>query len=172
MKFTILSVLVFICAFAYGHEYQEDQGSEVLLQDNKDSEALEDPRKPDDCWKPCKRKGGKCGFCGKYGACCRKGWNDPKVCDNKRANVGYHACQKIKNTQHLRKAKKGHLKGKLADCWGPCKKKGGFCKFCGCGGACCRKGWKNDPKECDNSIANKGYHACQYKESVTPLLHG
>ena len=59
-----------------------------------------------------------------------------------------------------------------SDCYGACGKKGGLCeKYCGVGGYCCRKGYRDCPKLAGD--ASPKHHTCVNAESkyVYKLLH-
>ena len=45
------------------------------------------------CWKPCKKKQGRCSYCGTRGMCCRKGWKDKSGgCDGTFGGKNHHNC--------------------------------------------------------------------------------
>merc|ERR1711998_37520 len=95
-----------------------------------------------DCWSGCNHKQGKCSWCGTGGICCRKGWKDKSNgCDGKLGIAGKgHVCVP---------APAGGLKNAGKDCWNGCNHKQGKCSWCGTGGICCRKGWKDKSNGCD-----------------------
>jgi len=110
-----------------------------------------------DCWNHgCGHRGGNCKAFGAGKACCRQGWNDPAEClHGKLGCKGRHCC--VNDATQF-------------DCWNHgCGHRGGKCKACGAGKACCRQGW-NDPAEClHGKLGCKGFHCCV--ESISEIPH-
>lgn len=68
-------------------------------------------------------------------------------------------------------AKTSMVRNEGADCWNKCGGNGktGYCDFCGTGNACCKKGHKPDPKECERAVAfQTNHHECVGLEVLHP----
>eukprot|EP00933_Yihiella_yeosuensis_P055621 TRINITY_DN5446_c0_g3_i1.p1 TRINITY_DN5446_c0_g3~~TRINITY_DN5446_c0_g3_i1.p1 ORF type:complete len:1148 (+),score=179.25 TRINITY_DN5446_c0_g3_i1:19-3462(+) len=124
-------------------------------------------REGQDCWTPCKQKGGYCQWCGEGKACCRKGAdNDPVEClgITSFSRSDQHVCVRppsmnVENYEELGSAVAPHPG---EDCWYKCKGAGFCSSMCGKGNACCRKGAHNDPPECSGVtyFSSSKHHVC------------
>jgi len=101
-----------------------------------------------------------CSYAQDYGVEIGKSWGklpEAKQTDwankNCDALVRGTACADTKMIAKLNQLLNGHANNE--DCWGSCGGKGGKCDWCG-SGACCRKGWNDDPDECKTA---QWYHS-------------
>ena len=148
-------------------EFVDEQSNDVEAEKKvEDLQADPSAQKPTtwNCWNACHKETGNCAACGTGGACCRRGWK-ADGCDPHTANHRHHSCQYrsvyVKVGRYDKTIRIGN-KPISWNCWNACRGDGrtAYCRACGTGGSCCRRGWKTPG--CDPATANKGHHSCQY----------
>eukprot|EP00440_Ansanella_granifera_P068673 gb/GFBE01074492.1/.p1 GENE.gb/GFBE01074492.1/~~gb/GFBE01074492.1/.p1 ORF type:complete len:1232 (+),score=158.31 gb/GFBE01074492.1/:1-3696(+) len=134
-----------------------------------------------DCWEPCNKKSGYCGWCGESMACCRKGaQNDPFECFGvtEFSRDDRHVCVEPVSLAVATRAQSPQLmqtvqpKHPGKDCWYACEGSG-FCSWCGEGNACCREGARFDKEECNaaTQFSSAAHHVCVVVPTAINKVH-
>lgn len=147
------------------NDVEVEKTVEDLQADPKQDKKGQKP-KSWNCWNACHKETGNCAACGTGGACCRRGWK-ADGCNPATANNRHHSCQyrsvdiKVGIYDHTIRIGNKPISW---NCWNACRGRTGYCRACGFGGSCCRRGWKAGG--CNPATANKGHHSCQYSVFV------
>lgn len=108
-----------------------------------------------DCWEECKGPG-HCEMCGEGNACCRRGsTTDPPECSGITDFwTDHHECVTPREEVEISRL--------TQDCWMANCQIGGDCAWCGKGNSCCKKGFAEDPAECQNITVwpTDEHHTC------------